>query len=114
VTPDLDLFADATRRHLLALISGEGELCVCELVAALSESQPGVSRHLALLRAGGWLASRREGTFVFYRIGAMPRWASRIVAALAEGGVPADELRASRSRLAAFAGRPARAPGRAT
>ncbi|MCU0257317.1 MAG: metalloregulator ArsR/SmtB family transcription factor [Vicinamibacterales bacterium] len=113
VAPDLDLVAESTRRHILALIGKEGELCVCELVAALADSQPGVSRHLALLREGGWLATRREGTFVFYRLDAIPRWAKQIVDALAEGGVPREVLRASRARLAAFAGRPARVPGRA-
>ena len=33
--PDLDLLSDRTRRHLLALLHLERELCVCELVAAL-------------------------------------------------------------------------------
>ncbi len=81
---------------------------MCELVAALEESQPGVSRHLALLREGGWLATRREGTFVFYRIGKLPPWASLVVDALCTGGVPPDSLRAAKARLAAFSGRPAR------
>jgi len=107
MTPDLDLIAEPTRRQILALIASDRELCVCELVAALEESQPGVSRHLALLREGGWLATRREGTFVFYRIGRLPDWAATIVDALRHGGVPARSLRAARARLAAFAGRPA-------
>lgn len=108
MSPDLDLIAEPTRRVLLALIAVEGELCVCELVAALGESQPGVSRHLALLREGGWLATRREGTFVHYRMAGIPRWAARIVDALAEGGVAPEAMRASRARLAGFAGRPLR------
>jgi ArsR family transcriptional regulator len=108
MTPDLDLIAESTRRRILALIASDRELCVCELVAALEESQPGVSRHLALLREGGWLATRREGTFVFYRIGKLPPWASLVVDALCTGGVPPDSLRAAKARLAAFSGRPAR------
>jgi ArsR family transcriptional regulator len=105
--PNLDLMAEPTRRHILALIASDRELCVCELVAALEESQPGVSRHLALLREGGWLDTRREGTFVFYRIGELPSWAWLVVEALRTGGVPPESLRAARARLAAFAGRPA-------
>ena len=108
MTPDLDLIAESTRRQILALIASHRELCVCELVAALEESQPGVSRHLALLREGGWLAARREGTFVFYRIEELPPWASLVVDALRTGGVPSESLRAARARLAAFSGRPAR------
>jgi ArsR family transcriptional regulator len=108
MTPDLDLIAESTRRHILALIASDRELCVCELVAALEESQPGVSRHLALLREGGWLATRREGTFVFYRIGELPPWASLVVDALCTGGVPPESLRTAKARLAAFSGRPVR------
>jgi ArsR family transcriptional regulator len=113
MTPDLDLIAESTRRRMLALIAGDRELCVCELVAALEESQPAVSRHLALLREGGWLATRREGTFVFYRIAQLPPWASLVVDALCTGGVPPESLRMAKARLAAFSGRPARRGRRA-
>jgi ArsR family transcriptional regulator len=108
MSPDLDLIAESTRRQILALIASDRELCVCELVAALEESQPGISRHLALLREGGWLATRREGTFIFYRIEDLPPWASLVVDALRTGGVPPESLRAARARLAAFSGRPPR------
>ena len=53
---------------MLALLAVEGEVCVCEFVAALEELQPGVSRHLGLLREGGWIVSRREGTWMHYRL----------------------------------------------
>ena len=44
------LLSDRTRLRALMLIQAEGELCVCELTFALGESQPKVSRHLALMR----------------------------------------------------------------
>ena len=52
MNPDIDLLGDSTRRCMLALLAVEGEVCVCEFVAALDELQPSVSRHLALLRDG--------------------------------------------------------------
>jgi len=67
----LELFkalADETRLLSALLILQEGELCVCELMAALNTSQPKVSRHLAQLRKLGILADRRQGQWVFYRI----------------------------------------------
>jgi ArsR family transcriptional regulator len=94
---------------MLALLAVEGEVCVCEFVAALEDVQPSVSRHLALLRDGGWLTSRREGTWMHYRLARVPKWARTMVNALVEGGVPPDVLRKVRSRLAAFTGRPPRA-----
>ena len=42
--------ADETRVRIALLIAREGELCVCELTCALDESQPKISRHLAMLR----------------------------------------------------------------
>ena len=68
--------ADDTRLRSLLLLQREGELCVCELMAALGESQPKISRHLAQLREGGFLSSRRQGQWVFYRITEnLPAWA---------------------------------------
>jgi len=108
----VDLIGDPTRRCMLALLAIEDEVCVCEFVAALEELQPSVSRHLALLRDGGWIKSRREGTWMHYRLATLPKWARSMLDALVGGGVPADQLREVRKRLAAFAGRPQRAIGR--
>jgi ArsR family transcriptional regulator len=103
--PDLDVLADSTRRTLLALLTVEGELCVCELEAALAEPQPVVSRQLAILRTAQWLASRREGRRVYYRISRIPDWALHVLQALRDGGVPDGELQTARQRLADFGGR---------
>jgi ArsR family transcriptional regulator len=91
----------------------EGEVCVCEFVVALDELQPTVSRHLAMLREGGWVTSRREGTWIHYRLADIPPWARSMLDALVAGGVPAAVLRKSHTRLAAFAGRPQRTAERA-
>jgi ArsR family transcriptional regulator len=79
------LLSDPTRLRALMLIQAEGELCVCELTFALGESQPKVSRHLALMREAGVVEARREGTWVFYRMHpAMPDWAERLIARVHE------------------------------
>lgn len=110
---NLDLLGDPTRRCMLALLRIEGEICVCEFVAALDELQPAVSRNLALLREGGWLNSRREGTWIHYRLADLPGWALGLLDALVKGGVPLEIIRTTRSRLAAFGGRPVRTKERA-
>ena len=72
--------ADETRLKCLLLIQREGELCVCELMAALSESQPKVSRHLAQLKKAGLLVDRRQGQWVFYRINAeIAPWCQQVL-----------------------------------
>ncbi|MFV0295414.1 MAG: ArsR/SmtB family transcription factor [Hyphomicrobiaceae bacterium] len=60
--------ADPIRLRCLALIAGEGELCVCELVAALDMPQPKISRHLAVMRDAGLLRDRRDAQWVLYSI----------------------------------------------
>ncbi|WP_323845583.1 metalloregulator ArsR/SmtB family transcription factor [Microbulbifer magnicolonia] len=72
--------ADETRLRSLLLIAHEGELCVCELTAALGESQPKISRHLAQLRNCELLQDRRQGQWVFYSINpSLPDWARKVL-----------------------------------
>lgn len=72
--------ADDTRARIVLLISGEGELCVCELTESLQESQPKISRHLAVLRSSGLLLDRRQGQWVYYRLHPeLPAWVESIL-----------------------------------
>lgn len=70
------LLADDTRLLSILLIADQGELCVCELTCALNETQPKISRHLAMLRKAQLLLDRRQGQWVYYRINSdLPDWA---------------------------------------
>lgn len=59
--------SDETRLRILALLS-DGELCVCDLMAALELPQSTVSRHLAYLRNAGLVEDERRGVWMFYRL----------------------------------------------
>jgi ArsR family transcriptional regulator, arsenate/arsenite/antimonite-responsive transcriptional repressor len=77
--------ADEIRLTCTLLIDQAGEVCVCELVDALEQSQPKISRHLAQLRNCGLLVDRRKGQWVFYSINpTLPDWAGRIIAEVAK------------------------------
>lgn len=68
-------FADITRLRCLLLLQSEGELCVCELIHAIGESQPKISRHLAHLRKSELVVDRKEGLWVHYRLNPnLPDW----------------------------------------
>ena len=58
---------DATRQRMLALLSIR-EMCVCELITALSLTQPTTSHHLKILEDADLVQSRKEGKWVFYGI----------------------------------------------
>lgn len=75
--------ADPIRLRCLALIARQGELCVCELVAALDQPQPKVSRHLAIMRDAGLLRDRRDAQWVLYALSPdLASWAKAIVDAV--------------------------------
>ena len=72
--------AEPIRLRALALIAKHGELCVCELVAALDLPQPKVSRHLAVMRDAGLLRDRRDAQWVLYALSPdMPEWVSAVI-----------------------------------
>jgi ArsR family transcriptional regulator len=78
--------ADETRARAVLLIAREGELCVCELVCALDNSQPKISRHLAQLRSAGLLLDRRQGQWVYYRLNPdLPEWVRALLLTAVEG-----------------------------
>ncbi|WP_332397589.1 metalloregulator ArsR/SmtB family transcription factor [Vibrio metschnikovii] len=72
--------AEETRLKSLLLISRHRELCVCDLMTALSLSQPKVSRHLAELRKNGLVIDERRGKWVYYQINPqLPDWMRKIL-----------------------------------
>ena len=72
--------ADDTRIKITLLVVSGGELCVCELTAALELNQPKISRHLALLRSAGLLMDRRQGQWVYYRLHPdLPSWVAAVL-----------------------------------
>ncbi|KDE41292.1 MAG: metalloregulator ArsR/SmtB family transcription factor [Nitrincola lacisaponensis] len=74
--------SDTTRLRIITLLHHRGELCVCELMTALQESQPKISRHLAQLRNCGLLKDQRRGQWVYYSINPeLPPWTANALSA---------------------------------
>lgn len=67
----LKALGDPTRLRILCLLR-QGELCVCDLMAALDLPQSTVSRHLSMLRGAGWLDARKGGAWTYYRLRVEP------------------------------------------
>lgn len=59
--------SEETRLRILKLLEN-GELCVCDIVAALDMVQPKVSFHLNALKEAGLLKDRKQGRWTHYRI----------------------------------------------
>ena len=68
-----------TEAHLLALLAHpirlqimdllrHGEVCVCDMQAALGQRQAYVSQHLMALREAGLVTCRKDGLRVYYQL----------------------------------------------
>lgn len=60
-------FSDETRLRIVKLLEN-GELCVCDITAALDMVQPKVSFHLGVLKEAGIVKDRKEGKWIHYRL----------------------------------------------
>ncbi|MCG3724318.1 metalloregulator ArsR/SmtB family transcription factor [Vibrio cincinnatiensis] len=101
------LLADETRVRCLLMIAREQPLCVAELTEALQESQPKISRHLALLRSSGVVVDVRQGQWVFYRLSEhLPGWMRKQIQGLVDSNCLKEEYQQDMVRLAAMKLRP--------
>jgi DNA-binding transcriptional ArsR family regulator len=66
-----EVLAEPTRRRILDLLHPR-ERSVTDLVARLGLSQPGVSKHLRILREAGLVEVRRDAQRRWYRVRAEP------------------------------------------
>lgn len=96
-----DLFAslaDPTRLRILLLVH-DMDLAMGELADILDQSQPRVSRHVRILAEAGLVQRRKEGAWVFVRLGEhVPRAELFGLIARLAGG--ADPIAVERRRLA--------------
>lgn len=76
--------SDPTRLRVITILS-EGEQHVGALCSELSQSQPAVSHHLALLRHGGVIAPRRDGKNNYYSLTPIGGELSKLVGMLLRG-----------------------------
>jgi ArsR family transcriptional regulator len=109
MTPEtlFSLLSDQTRLRSLMLILAEDEVCVCELTHALEESQPKISRHLALMRDAGVVTPRRDGTWMHYRVSSeLPAWARHTLEQMFGQLESLEPFPTDRSRLESMTDRP--------
>jgi biotin operon repressor len=60
--------SDEQRLTAVAILRREGELCACEIQAALGLSHATVSHHMSILTSAGIVAARRKGKWMYYRL----------------------------------------------
>lgn len=59
---------DETRIKILRFIDMNAEVCVCDIENSFEMIQSRISRHLKILKEGGFLKVKREGRWAYYSI----------------------------------------------
>ncbi len=59
---------DMTRLRIIELLLEEGEKNVSEIVAVVDQPQSRISSHLACLKWCGYVTTRRDGKYIYYRV----------------------------------------------
>lgn len=92
--------SDETRLKIIKMLE-QGELCVCDIVAALDMQQSKVSFHLGVLKEAGFIQDRKEGRWTHYRIHDADVFRRMLVLTTLER-IAGDAVSGDRKRLAAF------------
>ncbi|NKQ38555.1 MAG: winged helix-turn-helix transcriptional regulator [Methanosarcinales archaeon] len=59
---------DETRIQILNFINQNNKVCVCDIENAFNMIQSRISRHLKILKEGGFLKVERRGRWAYYSI----------------------------------------------
>ncbi len=69
LSADFQILGHPVRLQILDVLAHHaGQVCVCDLEAAVPVKQPTVSHHLRLLREAGLIDSERKGQWMYYFI----------------------------------------------
>lgn len=93
--------SEVTRLRILKLLE-HGELCVCDLVAALEMSQPKISFHVATLKSAGLINDRKDGRWIRYSIVAECDLFRRYLISTTLEKITEEDIADDRMRLSAF------------
>ena len=96
----LKALSEETRLRILKLLE-YGELCVCDIVAALDMVQPKISFHLNILKEAGFLKDRKQGKWTHYSLDDSDFFRRFLLLSVLER-IPEESVAADRKRLEDF------------
>jgi len=92
--------SDETRLRIIKLLE-QGELCVCDITAALDMVQPKVSFHLSALKEAGLIKDRKQGKWIHYSLNEKDLFRRMLILSACER-MQDGTLSGDRKRLASF------------
>jgi ArsR family transcriptional regulator len=94
--------SDETRLRIIKLLE-QGELCVCDITAALDMVQPKVSFHLSTLREAGLIKDRKQGKWIHYSLSEKDLFRRMLILSTCER-MKDSSIAEDKKRLVAFLG----------
>jgi ArsR family transcriptional regulator len=94
--------SDETRLRVIKLLE-HGELCVCDITAALDMVQPKVSFHLSSLKEAGLIKDRKSGKWIHYSLNEKDLFRRMLILSACER-MQDSTISDDRKRLDAFLG----------
>jgi len=94
--------SDETRLRIIKLLE-QGELCVCDITAALDMVQPKVSFHLGTLKEAGLIKDRKQGKWIHYSLNEKDLFRRMLILSACER-MDDSVAKTDRKRLDAFFG----------
>ena len=92
--------SDKTRlRIVLILNKAKTELCVCEIMDSLNETQYNVSRKMKILKEANIVQERRDGKWVFYSTNPGDPFVKQILEAVGSEGLQLQDVNRLKERL---------------
>lgn len=92
--------SDGTRLRIVKLLE-KGELCVCDIVAALDMVQPKVSFHLSALKEADLIKDRKQGKWIRYSLNEADLFRRMLLVSVCEK-VDGTMLNEDRKRLSRY------------
>jgi ArsR family transcriptional regulator len=94
--------SDETRLRIIKLLE-QGELCVCDITAALDMVQPKVSFHLSTLKEAGLIKDRKQGKWIHYSLNEKDLFRRLLILSVCER-MQDNTIAGDRKRLDSFLG----------
>lgn len=92
--------SDETRLRIIKLLE-QGELCVCDITAALDMVQPKISFHLSALKEAGLIKDRKQGKWIHYSLNEQDLFRRMLILSVCER-TKENTILGDRKRLDAF------------
>lgn len=99
LTQTLKALSDQNRLRIIAALMEHDELCACQFTELLGIAGATVSRHLGVLNNAELVQFRKEGRWIFYRLGKGVAYSKPVLDWIHEKATTCTELQQDREQL---------------